>query len=125
MVESLDLRQDIIIAGLSYEVGVGGSRLSAAQRQKLGMARGLIKSADLLVVNEALSSLDTASERRLIQNVRALSESRGILWVLGRVQLAEQFDSILVMERGRIVDQGDFELLKSTSQPFQQLLAAD
>ena len=123
--ESLDLRQDIIIAGLSYEVGVGGSRLSAAQRQKLGMARGLIKSADLLVVNEALSSLDTASERRLIQNVRALSESRGILWVLGRVQLAEQFDSILVMERGRIVDQGDFELLKSTSQPFQQLLAAD
>lgn len=125
VVESLGLRKDIIIAGLGYEVGVGGSRLSTAQRQKLGLARGLIKSADLLVVNEALSSLDTASERRLIQNVRKLSTSRGILWVLGRVQLAEQFDSILVMDRGRIVDQGGFESLSSNSQPFQQLLASD
>ena len=66
VVESLDLRKDIIEAGLNYEVGVGGGRLSATQRQKLGLARALIKTPDLLIANEALSSLDQASERRLI-----------------------------------------------------------
>lgn len=125
VVESLDLRKDIIEAGLSYEVGVGGSRLSSAQRQKLGLARGLLKDPDLLVVNEALSGLDTASERRLIQNVRERMSSRGILWILSRVQLAEQFDSILVMERGRLVDQGPFAELKAGNPHFQQLLAAE
>ena len=125
VIESLDLRKDVIEAGLSYEVGVGGSRLSSVQRQKLGLARGLIKASDLLVINEALSGLDTASERRLIQNVRKLMDTRGILWVLGRVQLAEQFDSILVMERGKLIDQGPFEELKTSSPHFQQLLAAE
>jgi len=125
VVESLDLRKDIIEAGLSYEVGVAGSRLSSAQRQKLGLARGLLKDPDLLVVNEALSGLDTASERRLIQNVRQRMSSRGILWILGRVQLAEQFDSVLVMERGRLVEQGPFEELKASNPHFQQLLATE
>ena len=124
-VESLDLRKDIIEAGLGYEVGIGGSRLSSAQRQKLGLARSLLKEPDLLVINEALSSLDTASERRLIQNVRERMRSRGILWILGRVQLAEQFDSVLVMERGRLVDQGPFAELKAGNSHFQQLLAAE
>ncbi len=122
VVKSLDLRDDIIRAGLGYEVGVGGGRLSSIQRQKLGLARALLKAPDLLVVNEALSSFDSASERRLIDKVRRQMESRAILWVLGRVQLAEAFDSVLVMERGKLVDQGSFDDLQRDSEHFQHLL---
>jgi ABC-type multidrug transport system fused ATPase/permease subunit len=122
VIESLDLRADITEAGLAYEVGVGGSRLSMAQKQKLGLVRCLIKAPDLLIVNEALSSLDTASERRLISRVRELMKSRGIFWVLTRTQLAENFDSVIVMERGKLVANQPYSELVEGNTNFQQLL---
>jgi ABC-type phosphate transport system ATPase subunit len=125
VVENLGLRNRVIEAGLSYDVGVAGGRLSSIQRQKLGLARALLKAPDLLVINEALSGLDTASERRLIANVRNLMLGRGLLWILGRVQMAEQFDLVVVMERGRLVDKGPFSELQGSNEHFQQLLAAE
>ncbi len=125
VVNSLGLREDIIEAGLGYEVGVAGGRLSAIQRQKLGLARALLKAPDLLVVNEALSSLDQSTERRLIENVRRAMQGRGIFWVLGRVQLAEQFDCVMVMERGKVLEQGSFESLQQGNEHFQQLLVSE
>jgi putative ABC transport system ATP-binding protein len=121
-VNSLNLRDDIIKAGLRYEVGVAGGRLSSIQRQKLGLARALMKAPDLLVVNEALSTLDPASERRLIDNVREVMSGRGILWILGRVQLAEQFDAVMVMERGKLLDKGPFAEMQQSNEHFQHLL---
>jgi ABC-type multidrug transport system fused ATPase/permease subunit len=123
VVDSLDLRSDIIEAGLRYEVGVAGGRLSAIQRQKLGLARALLKAPDMLVINEALSSLDPSSERRLIENVRNAMRQRGILWILGRVQLAEQFDTVMVMERGKLLDKGSYDEMQQSNEHFQHLLA--
>jgi ABC-type multidrug transport system fused ATPase/permease subunit len=125
VVAGLDLRNEIIEAGLKYDVGVAGGRLSTVQRQKLGLARALLKSPDLLVINQALAGLDPASERRLIENVRNAMQDRGILWVLGRVQLAEQFDVVMVMERGRILDTGSFTEMKDKNDHFQLLLASE
>ena len=125
VVNSLGLREDIIQVGLDYEVGVAGGRLSSTQRQKIGVARALLKAPDLLIVNEALSGLDTASERRLIENIRKTMANRGILWVLGRIQLAELFDSVMVMERGKLLEQGPFSELQSSNEHFQQLLVSE
>ena len=122
VVNSLDMRGDIIEAGLRYEVGVAGGRLSSIQRQKLGLARAMLKAPDLLVINEALASLDPSSERRLIDNVREVMADGGVLWVLGRVQLAEQFDTILVMERGKLLDKGSYDEMRASNEHFQQLL---
>jgi putative ABC transport system ATP-binding protein len=122
VVNSLGLRNDIIEAGLRYEVGVAGGRLSSVQRQKLGLARALMKAPDLLIVNEALASLDPSSERRLIDNVRSTMRERGILWVLGRVQLAEQFETVMVMERGKLLDKGPFSAMQQSNEHFQHLL---
>jgi putative ABC transport system ATP-binding protein len=122
VVESLDLRSDITEAGLAFEVGVGGSRLSVAQKQKLGLVRCLIKAPDLLIVNEALASLDTASERRLIERVREQMKSRGIFWVLARAQLAENFDSVMVMDRGKLVANQPYAELVDSNAQLQQLL---
>jgi putative ABC transport system ATP-binding protein len=125
VVDELGLRNQIIEAGLKYEVGVAGGRLSSIQRQKLGLARALLKAPDLLIINEALSSLDTATERRLIANVRLEMKNQGILWMLGRVQLAKQFDSVMVMERGKLIDQGPFDELQSSNAHFQHLLTSE
>jgi putative ABC transport system ATP-binding protein len=125
VVDELGLRNQIIEAGLKYEVGVAGGRLSSIQRQKLGLARALLKAPDLLIINEALSSLDTASERRLIGNVRRQMKNRGVLWMLGRVQLAELFDAVIVMERGKLLDQGPFDEVQTSSAHFQQLLTSE
>lgn len=125
VVNSLRLREDVIQVGLNYEVGVAGGRLSSIQRQKLGVARALLKAPDLLIINEALAGLDTASERRLIENIRKTMDNRGILWILGRVQLAELFDSVIVMERGKLLEQGPFSTLQSSNEHFQQLLVAE
>ncbi len=122
IIEDLKLRPDIINAGLDYEVGVAGSRLSPAQRQKLGLARCLIKQPELLIVNEATSGLDTAAERRIIIRIRKRLINSGIFWVLGRAQLAEQFENVMVMEHGKLTDNGKFTQLNITSKPLQQLL---
>lgn len=123
VVEELDLRNDIIDAGLSFEVGVAGARLLATQRQKIGLARGLMKAPDILVINEATAILDTAAEKRLISQVRQQMKSRCLFWVLARTQLAESFDNVLVMERGKIVGNGKFSELENNNQQFQQLLS--
>ena len=123
VIKGLGLRDDIIDAGLNFEVGVAGARLSATQRQKLGLARGLIKSPDILVINEATAILDTAAEKRLIAQVREQMKSRCLFWVLARTQLAEGFDNVLVMELGKIVGNDEYNALESNNSQFQKLLS--
>ena len=123
VVKELELRDDIIDAGLNFEVGVAGARLSATQRQKLGLARSIIKAPDILVVNEATAILDTAAEKRLITRIRREMDSRCLFWVLARAQLAENFDNVIVMERGKIVGNGQYEELANNNPQLQQLLS--
>jgi ABC-type multidrug transport system fused ATPase/permease subunit len=52
-------------------------------------------------------------------------KNHGILWMLGRIQLAEQFDSVMVMERGKLIDQGPFDELQSSNAHFQHLLTSE
>lgn len=52
-------------------------------------------------------------------------DNRDILWILGRVQLAELLDSVIVMERGKLLEQGPFSTLQSSNEHFQQLLVAE
>jgi putative ABC transport system ATP-binding protein len=125
VVKELELRDDIIDAGLNFEVGVAGTRLSATQRQKLGLARGLIKAPDILIINEATAILDTAAEKRLIIQVREQMKSRCLFWVLARTQLAEGFDDVFVMERGKIVGNGKYSELENSNPQFQQLLSGE
>ena len=122
IIEDLNLRPDIIDAGLEYQVGVAGTRLSPSQRQKLGLARSLIKQPDLLVINGATTGLDAHTEYRIIERVLDFMEGHGIFWVLGRPQLAEQFEEVMVMERGKLADKGKYGEISQTSNPLKQLL---
>ena len=119
--DALGVRASVMEAGLAFHVGIGGSRLSAAQRQKIGLARALLRQADLLIVNEATDVVDSATEARIVANVLAHRAGRGLLWTLNRAELAEQFEVAVVMEEGRVKERGPVSDLNNESTAFDEL----
>lgn len=83
VLEAQGLAGTLIDLGLGTEIGVAGRRLSAAQRQKLVMARALMKQPGVLVVNGATGALDSAARRALAQGVRAEMTGRALVWAAG------------------------------------------
>ena len=107
-IDDLGLRPIVFQTGLSFNIGSGGKRLGAAQRQKLGMARALLRRPDLLLVHRGLMQLDPASQDAIVG--RILEQSRGgeghpgfgVLWNLENEGLAHLFDRVVRMENGRV-----------------------
>lgn len=104
VLDELDLRQQVVQAGLDYEVGIAGGRLSPTQRQKIAIARALLKRPDILILNEATSGMDPADDRRLREAVLDWMDGKRVIWILGREEAAESFERVLVMDGGRIVE---------------------
>ncbi len=120
-VDTLSLREDIIRAGLDYEVGIAGARLSLAQRQKLAFGRALMKDPDVLIVNEASGGLDPAAEERLTDNLIEYMRGRSLVWVLSRPELARRFEQVMVVEKGKVVEQVPREKIEE-SPAYERLL---
>ncbi len=116
------LREYVIEFGLTADVGNAGGRLSSIQRQKLVIARALMKDPDLLVVDEALGPLDFNARSQIIKNVCEFMSGRGVLWVLETPALAREFEDVIVMGSGRILEQGKSEALEQQDGPFKALL---
>ncbi|HSE78893.1 MAG TPA: ABC transporter transmembrane domain-containing protein [Alphaproteobacteria bacterium] len=124
VLEALDLRRAVIEVGLDFQVGVAGSRLSAAQRQKIGVARALIKQPDVMVVNEATTTLDSQSQMRVMEGIFRECTGRVVIWTLHNPALARHFDRVLVFADGRLVEHGGFGELERSGSLFAELIAA-
>ncbi len=122
VVTKLGLRNDIIEAGLIFNVGVGGALLSSQQKQKIGLIRCLLKQVELFIVNDALSILDSSAEKRILNNVCALIKTAIVIWVPSRVKFADHFDRVMVMERGKLVGNETFAELQKNNHVFQQII---
>ncbi|MBU2713025.1 ABC transporter ATP-binding protein [Zooshikella harenae] len=122
LVREYELRTQIMCYGLDFSVGTSGSRLSVATRQKLALVRALLKKPSFLIVNQATSVLDLGAERHIIHCVLKRMKGQGVCWILGRIEQTSAFDYVLVMEKGHVVDQGEYTKLKDNSQAFQALL---
>ena len=120
--DQLGLRGSVLAAGLEYHVGVGGSRLSTVQRQKLAIARSLLRNPDLLILNEATSVLDPSTQNAFVSRVLENRKGRAVIWVLNRPALAEHFDQVIVMRDGRSTENGAFAELNSNGGVFADLL---
>jgi subfamily B ATP-binding cassette protein MsbA len=92
--------------GLNTQVGQNGVRLSGGQRQRLSIARALLKNAPILVLDEATSALDTESERKIQQALEYLMKRCTTLVIAHRLSTIQNADLIVVMEQGRVVEQG-------------------
>jgi len=124
-VQAQNLRRAVTEAGLDYFAGVAGKRLTAAQRQKTGLARALLKRPDILIVNGATAAFDTASQNKIVAQVLAFSSGRGVLWTLQRANLARQFDRLMVLCDGRLVEHGRVADVDRPGTRFSELLAAE
>jgi ABC-type multidrug transport system fused ATPase/permease subunit len=102
--DSLGLRETVMRAALDWQVGSGGSRLSLGQRQKLAIARAIVKRPDLLILNGTLAGLDPAAEAKLMTALAQEFAGRGLIAMLHRASLARRFDRVVVLERGRVIE---------------------
>jgi putative ABC transport system ATP-binding protein len=125
VLDELDLRRTLISVGLDYPVGTGGLRLSEAQRQKVAIALALLKRPDLVIFNDATAVLDGATESTIIDRVKNELKDRSLVCSLHRPRLASAFDRILVMEQGRLVQQGRLDELQKEGSPLEPLMAAE
>ena len=109
VIDELDLRRAVIEIGLGYEVGIGGARLSPAQRQKLALARCLLKRPDVVIVNEALSSLDKDSRDAIFAKIKEGMRERSLIWVDSQdgAEGEDRFHHVFAAESGRIVPLGE------------------
>ncbi|WP_207062757.1 ABC transporter ATP-binding protein [Motiliproteus sp. SC1-56] len=112
VVNEVGLEEAIIDVGMDFQVGSAGGRLSLAQRQKLAIARGLLKDPDALILNEATSGMDPGAETRVLGNLREALQGCGLVFITSRVELARGFDRQLLLERGKLVEEGDGETIR-------------
>jgi len=110
--------------GFDTIIGDQGVKLSGGQRQRLGIARALLMNPALLVLDEAMSALDTESEVELLRTIEELRRQIGILLVAHRLAAARTADVICVFEAGRIVEAGSWNELISSKKRLYALAEA-
>jgi ATP-binding cassette subfamily B protein len=108
-------------SGYATLVGERGVKLSGGQRQRIGLARAILKNAPILVLDEATSALDTASEIEVQQRLEPIIRGRTVLAVAHRLSTVMGFDRILVLDEGRIVEDGRPFELRHAKGAFERL----
>ena len=108
--------------GYDSLVGEKGIKLSGGQRQRVAIARALLKDSPILVLDEATSALDSKSEKYIQDGLRQLMKNRTSLVIAHRLSTIQRMDRIVVMDKGRVVQNGTHtQLLKDKDGIYAQL----
>lgn len=110
--------------GYRTVVGERGIRLSGGQRQRIGIARALYQEPEVVVFDEATSSLDNVTERSVLQAITELTQGRTIIMIAHRITTAKHCDRTLILSGGEVVDSGRYDQLLNSSRRFRALAAS-
>ena len=105
---------DFIMAlpnGYDTIIGEGGASLSGGEKQRISIARAIMKDAPIIILDEATANVDPENENELMQAIRALTAEKTVIMIAHRLKTVEHADRILVVDQGRIVQQGTHEQL--------------
>jgi putative ABC transport system ATP-binding protein len=118
--EELD---EVMDAGLDFEVGSKGDRLSGGQQQKVALARAFLKETSILIMDEATAGLDNASQAHIQRFIETQIKGKStVVAVIHRLDMLPSYDKILVMRLGRMVESGNYEELMKAKGIFYGLV---
>lgn len=123
VLEQVDLKEFITTLdhGYNTEIGEGGARLSGGQKQRIAIARAMLKDAPIILLDEATSSLDSASEKEVKQALMNLMKKKTCITIAHRLSTIKDYDKIVVLEKGQIVECGNHETLLEKNARYTEL----
>ncbi len=107
--------------GYATTVGERGLKLSGGEKQRVGIARTLLKNPPILLLDEATSALDTETERDIQESLRAMGRGRSVITIAHRLSTVVEADMIVVLEGGHVVEQGTHDALLETGGRYSQM----
>ena len=107
--------------GVHTRVGERGVQLSGGQRQRIGIARALYYKSEVLVFDEATSSLDGISEKKIMQAINNFSGKKTIIMIAHRLKTVQKCDQIFFLDKGQVIDNGTYQELFETNEHFKNM----
>ena len=108
--------------GYDTNIGDDGNKLSGGQKQRISIARAVLKNPPIMILDEATSALDTESERMVQDALEKMMENRTSLIIAHRLSTIQKADLIVVMERGKIIEQGSHHDLMQNNGMYKKLV---
>lgn len=102
VIDDLGLRTAVLEVGLDYEVGIGGKRLTPMQRQRLGIARGLLKNSSMIIINEAAAMFSKPEQQEILTAIQTAATDRGLVWIADDPEVGKNFEKVMAVESGRV-----------------------